>query len=108
MSENIADNGGIREAYRAYLRLKKRKKSTEKLLPGLSEYSQEQLFFIGFAQVWCGNYTNGALKSKLIEGAHAPNHFRVIGTLSNNQEFSKAWNCPVGSFMNPVHKCILW
>ncbi|KAF7996611.1 hypothetical protein HCN44_002257 [Aphidius gifuensis] len=108
LSENIADNGGIREAYRAYLRLKKRKKSTEKLLPGLSEYTQEQLFFIGFAQVWCGNYTSGALKSKLIEGAHAPNHFRVIGTLSNNQEFSKAWNCPVGSFMNPVHKCILW
>ncbi|KAG9430999.1 neprilysin-4 [Apis mellifera carnica] len=105
--ENIADNGGIREAYRAYQRFQKR--NTDQLvLPGLANYNQEQLFFIGFAQVWCGNYTNGALKSKLIQGVHAPNHFRVIGTLSNNAEFAKAWNCPNGSPMNPSRKCILW
>lgn len=105
--ENIADNGGIREAYRAYERLKARS-TNQHPLPGLVDYSQEQLFFLGFAQVWCGDYTNGALKSKLIEGVHAPNHFRVIGTLSNNAEFAKAWNCPIGSPMNPSHKCILW
>lgn len=105
--ENIADNGGIREAYRAYQRLKARS-SNQQALPGLVDYSQEQLFFLGFAQVWCGNSTNGALKSKLIEGVHAPNHFRVIGTLSNNAEFAKAWKCPMGSSMNPPHKCILW
>ncbi|XP_061935542.1 endothelin-converting enzyme 1-like isoform X2 [Apis cerana] len=105
--ENIADNGGIREAYRAYQRFQKRN-TDQLILPGLANYNQEQLFFIGFAQVWCGNYTNGALKSKLIQGVHAPNHFRVIGTLSNNAEFAKAWNCPNGSPMNPSRKCILW
>ncbi|XP_050475405.1 neprilysin-4-like isoform X3 [Bombus huntii] len=105
--ENIADNGGIREAYKAYQRFRTR--NTNRLaLPGLANYSQEQLFFIGFAQVWCGSYTNGALKSKLIQGVHAPNHFRVIGTLSNNVDFAKAWNCPVESPMNPSRKCILW
>ncbi|XP_012150797.2 endothelin-converting enzyme 1 isoform X1 [Megachile rotundata] len=106
--ENIADNGGIREAFRAYQRLRKRTGDRQVVLPGLARYSQQQLFFLGFAQVWCGNYTNGALKSKLIEGVHAPNHFRVIGTLSNNQDFARAWNCPVGSPMNPPRKCILW
>ncbi|KAH0554291.1 neprilysin-4-like [Cotesia glomerata] len=106
-SENIADNGGIREAYRAYKRLKARNSSPQ-ALPGLADYSQDQLFFLGFAQIWCGNYTNGALKSKLIEGAHAPNHFRVIGTLSNNLDFAKAWKCPLGSPMNPPQKCVLW
>nr|XP_050867273.1 neprilysin-4-like isoform X1 [Vespula vulgaris]XP_050867274.1 neprilysin-4-like isoform X1 [Vespula vulgaris] len=105
--ENIADNGGIREAYRAYQRLKARN-SHQQALPGLSEYTHEQLFFLGFAQVWCGNYTNGALKSKLIEGVHAPNHYRVIGTLSNNAEFANAWKCSTNSRMNPEHKCILW
>ncbi|XP_014207208.1 neprilysin-4-like isoform X2 [Copidosoma floridanum] len=105
--ENIADNGGIREAYRAYEKLRSRSPN-QLALPGLVDYSQEQLFFIGFAQVWCGNNTNGALKSKLIEGVHAPNHFRVIGTLSNNADFAKAWKCPIGSPMNPAHKCILW
>ncbi|XP_060814400.1 neprilysin-4-like isoform X2 [Bombus pascuorum] len=105
--ENIADNGGIQEAYKAYQRFRIR--NTNRLaLPGLANYSQEQLFFIGFAQVWCGSYTNGALKSKLIQGVHAPNHFRVIGTLSNNADFAKAWNCPVESPMNPSRKCILW
>ncbi|KAI4482984.1 hypothetical protein M0802_013537 [Mischocyttarus mexicanus] len=105
--ENIADNGGIREAYRAYQKLKARSLH-QQALPGLSEYTHDQLFFLGFAQVWCGNYTNGALKSKLIEGSHAPNHYRVIGTLSNNAEFAKAWKCSTNSRMNPKHKCILW
>ncbi|XP_043506308.1 neprilysin-4-like isoform X3 [Frieseomelitta varia] len=105
--ENIADNGGIREAYKAYQRFKKR--NTDRLvLPGLVNYSQEQLFFVGFAQVWCGSYTDGALKSKLIQGVHAPNHFRVIGTLSNNADFARAWNCRAESSMNPSRKCVLW
>ncbi|XP_033332700.1 neprilysin-11 isoform X2 [Megalopta genalis] len=105
--ENIADNGGIREAYRAY-RKHEARSGVQEILPGLAEYSRDQLFFLGFAQVWCGNYTNGALKLKLIGGVHAPNHFRVIGTLSNNADFANAWNCPIGSPMNPVDKCVLW
>ncbi|KAH0952283.1 hypothetical protein HN011_005253 [Eciton burchellii] len=106
-SENIADNGGIRQAYRAYQRLIARD-SYQQALPGLVDYSNEQLFFLGFAQVWCGNYTYGALKTKIIADVHAPNRFRVIGALSNNLEFAKAWKCPVGAAMNPPHKCILW
>lgn len=48
--ENIADNGGIREAYRAYQRLIARN-PYQQALPGLVDYSNEQLFFLGFAQV---------------------------------------------------------
>jgi len=33
---------------------------------------------------------------------------RVIGSLQNFQKFSKTFNCPVGSFMNPVKKCVVW
>lgn len=85
--ENIADNGA---------------------LPGLPGRSPDQLFFLGFAQIWCGNSTTGALKSKIVEGVHSPNKIRVIGTLSNSKEFSEAWQCPIGSPMNPEHKCVLW
>lgn len=48
--ENIADNGGLREAFRAYKKLKA-ERSPRKELPGLVKYTDEQLFFLGFAQV---------------------------------------------------------
>ncbi|CAH2063871.1 unnamed protein product, partial [Iphiclides podalirius] len=107
--ENIADNGGLRAALHAYaLHLRRRPSAGRDALPALPDYSPDQLFFLGFAQIWCGNSTVGALKSKMVEGVHSPNKIRVIGTLSNSEEFAKAWRCPKGSPMNPEHKCVLW
>ncbi|XP_059061160.1 neprilysin-4-like [Achroia grisella] len=106
--ENIADNGGLRAALRAYTLYRRRSATRPAALPGLPHLSPEQLFFLGFAQIWCGNSTVGALKSKMVEGVHSPNKIRVIGTLSNSKEFAEAWQCPTGSPMNPEHKCILW
>jgi predicted metalloendopeptidase len=53
LRENIADNGGIREAYRAFTRLKTRRgvEALSPRLPGLEQYSPDQLFFIGYASV---------------------------------------------------------
>jgi hypothetical protein len=68
--------------------------------------SYERVLFC--LQMWCGNSTQGALKLRVVDGVHSPNRFRVIGTLSNSKEFSKAWGCPAGSPMNPEKKCILW
>ncbi|KAL0839240.1 hypothetical protein ABMA28_016005 [Loxostege sticticalis] len=106
--ENIADNGGLRAALSAYRLHAARHGATRDALPGLPDYKPDQLFFLGFAQIWCGNSTTGALKSKMVEGVHSPNKIRVIGTLSNSKEFAEAWKCPKGSPMNPEHKCILW
>ncbi|XP_061861588.1 neprilysin isoform X3 [Colius striatus] len=48
LGENIADNGGVRQAYRAYENFVK-KHGKEKLLPGV-DMNHKQLFFLNFAQ----------------------------------------------------------
>lgn len=48
--ENIADNGGVRESFRAYKKSVE-EQGVEAFLPGLTQYSPEQLFFVSFAQV---------------------------------------------------------
>ncbi|KAF2882511.1 hypothetical protein ILUMI_23672 [Ignelater luminosus] len=106
--ENVADNGGLRAAFEGYKRYQARTNSESLRLPGLPDVTTDQLFFLGFAQIWCGNSTLGALKGKLVEGVHSPNRIRVLGTLRNSKEFAKSWQCPVGSPMNPPNKCVLW
>ena len=48
--ENIADNGGLHESFRAYVRSVE-SEGEDPQLPGLEQYSNEQLFFISYSQV---------------------------------------------------------
>ena len=48
--ENIADNGGIRETYRAYSN-SVASEGAEPKLPGLTQFTSEQLLFVSYAQV---------------------------------------------------------
>jgi predicted metalloendopeptidase len=50
LGENIADNGGLVESFSAYRRYRERN-GPEGLLPGLEAFSEEQLFFLSFANV---------------------------------------------------------
>jgi len=106
--ENIADNGGIKEAYRAYDSWVS-KNGPELLLPGLP-YSGKQMFWISAANVWCSKYRPQALKMLVKTGVHSPSQFRVQGPFSNMNDFAKDFNCPVGSNMNPAmkEKCKVW
>jgi len=106
--ENIADNGGIKEAYNAYSTWVK-ENGPEPRLPGLN-YTQNQLFWISAANVWCAKYRPKALKLRVLTGVHSPDKFRVQGPLSNMNEFARDFHCPVGSNMNPPkeEKCQVW
>ncbi|XP_007555766.1 phosphate-regulating neutral endopeptidase PHEX isoform X2 [Poecilia formosa] len=110
LAENIADNGGIREAFRAYRRWvdKNRGGAEEPLLPGL-ELNNNQLFFLSYAHVRCNSYRPEAAREQIQSGAHSPPKYRVIGAMSNYEEFQKAFSCPQSSVMNRgAQSCRVW
>ncbi|XP_066494010.1 endothelin-converting enzyme 1 isoform X2 [Tiliqua scincoides] len=106
LGENIADNGGLKAAYRAYQNWV-RKNGAEETLPALS-LTNYQLFFVGFAQVWCSVRTPESSHEGLVTDPHSPSRFRVIGTVSNSREFAEHFGCRPGSPMNPLQKCEVW
>lgn len=105
--ENIADNGGINQAFQAYQEWLDENTGADETLPGINA-TGPQLFFINFAQIWCGSMRREALHNKLKTAVHPPGKFRVIGTLSNSKDFSEAFNCKLGMPMNPTSKCSVW
>ncbi|KAM9230967.1 Neprilysin [Leptosomus discolor] len=106
LGENIADNGGVRQAYKAYENFVK-KHGKEKRLPGL-EMNHKQLFFLNFAQVWCGTYRPEYAVNSIKTDVHSPGKFRVIGSLQNSPEFSEAFSCTKTNYMDPAKKCRVW
>ncbi|KAH8313350.1 hypothetical protein KR067_004500 [Drosophila pandora] len=107
--ENIADNGGLRQAFHAYKRWLKEHPDEvqDEMLPGLN-MTGPQLFFLNFGQVWCGAMRPEAIRNKLNTAIHSPGRFRVIGTLSNSYDFAREFSCAEGTPMNPANKCSVW
>jgi len=105
--ENIADNGGIHEAFRAYTRSVE-SQGPDSALPGLEMFTSEQMLFISYAQVWCELQTPESLLGQVLGDPHSPGQFRVIGPLSNSEDFQREFSCPADSPMNRPEKCRLW
>lgn len=105
--ENIADNGGLKEAYMAYGEWSRENKP-EPVLPGLNNFTQTQLFWLSAANVWCSKSRPEALTLKVVTGYHSPSRFRVNGPMSNLPQFSQDFGCKSGTKMNPVAKCSVW
>ncbi|XP_078521517.1 endothelin-converting enzyme-like 1 [Lissotriton helveticus] len=106
LGENIADMGGLKLAYYAYQKWVT-EHGPERPLPRL-KYTHEQLFFIAFAQNWCIKRRSQSIYLQVLTDKHAPEHYRVIGSVSQFEEFGRVFHCPKQSPMNPVHKCSVW
>jgi len=104
--ENIADNGGLKQAFRAY-RKWVAKNGEEPELPGL-DLSHNQLFFLNYAQIWCGSMRPEDALTKIRSSVHSPGPIRVLGPLSNSRDFAEAYHCSKDSRMNPPKKCSVW
>lgn len=63
--ENIADNGGIKESYRAYVRWAE--EHHEPQLPGL-DFSPRQMFWVSAGQIWCSLYRRESMINRIQTG----------------------------------------
>uniref|UniRef100_A0A8C6XGV2 Uncharacterized protein n=1 Tax=Naja naja TaxID=35670 RepID=A0A8C6XGV2_NAJNA len=59
-------------------------------------------------QAMCGRQSLESLQAFLHKDPHSPPPLRVLGSLSNSRDFSRHFQCPSESPMNPALKCHIW
>jgi putative endopeptidase len=98
LSENLADLGGLKLGLSA-LRA-----------AGPPSPEADRQFFIGYAQVWCGERRPETTKMLGQVDPHAPPRWRVDGPISNMPEFASAFSCQAGDAMvrPPENRCTVW
>jgi endothelin-converting enzyme/putative endopeptidase len=102
LGENTADNGGLRISYMALKDLEAGKQPAP-----VDGYTEDQRFFLGWAQVWCQNQTPESLRQQALTNPHSPAEDRVNGAVVNMPEFRKAFSCKDGQPMAPK-SCRVW
>ena len=104
--ENIADNGGVKLAYQAYHTWRSQQRTPP---PSLIEgYTDDQLYFMAYAQSWCDKTTPEMLEARAHSNPHSPPMWRVNGVIVNQPGFGAAFKCTAGAPMNPGKQCSVW
>lgn len=104
LGENIGDFAGLTIAYDAYQRSLKGKARPK----NIDGFTPEQRFFLGWAQVWQGKYTEAAQRQQVAGNSHALPKWRVNGPTSNMPQFAKAFGCKAGQPMVRANACSIW
>ncbi|KAG0410329.1 hypothetical protein HPB47_012553 [Ixodes persulcatus] len=112
LRENMADNVAVAVLHRAYKTSLLFYISTMDALgfqnvflhfENLPSVSSEQLFYLMFGQSFCDPEEDTA---RVVDDAMwSPAKYRVNVPLSNYQPFAKAFECKLGSRMNPKKRC---
>jgi putative endopeptidase len=105
LGESIADLGGLNLAYRALHMAEKGK--TE---PLIGELTQDQRFFLSYAQIWAANDRPEYARLMVNTNPHPLPRFRAIAAPSNMPEFSRAFECKEGDAMvrGSAMRCQIW
>ena len=104
LGENVADNGGLRIAYMAFMDSIMNKRLTK-----IDGFTPEQRFFLGWGQVWCSHMTPEAERYRAQTDPHSAGRYRVNGVVSNMPEFQQAFGCKVGQPMvRGENACRVW
>lgn len=115
IGEDVADAGGLAQSYSAWKYRVKHGNSQvwkrNQRLPGLTEFTQEQLFFLAYGAAWARNIRPGEAIKRLKTDPHAPTKYRVNGALVNFPPFAEAFGCKAGRdamALPPKQRCEIW
>lgn len=118
--ENIADVAGIKQSYTAYQNYMLHSSSNDNdtiQLDGIDihdnyidGYTNDQLFFISYAQGWCSHSRDELARLRVLIDPHSDSRSRVNGPVTQYNEFSRVFQCKQGdAMMLPEDKiCDVW
>jgi putative endopeptidase len=104
--ENIADIGGVKLAFQAYQTWKAAQKPPPPAQ--VDRYTDDQLYFMAYAQSWCDKMTPEVLETRAHSNPHSPPVWRVNGVIVDQPGFGPAFHCAAGTPMNPGKPCSVW
>ena len=110
LGENLADLGGLKLAFLAYLD-RAQKTGVDLLQKGSAEYgglTPDQQFFVSYGQNWCQNNRPENLRLRMQTDPHSPEEFRANGVVLNLPEYQRAFACKTGQPMAPARRCTIW
>ena len=104
LDENIADLGGISAAYDAY-----RASLAGKAPPVQNGLSDDQQFFLSFAQGWISKSTEAFLREQVMTDDHSPDQFRPV-TVRNLDAWYAAFDVKPGDklYLAPADRVRIW
>jgi len=119
LGENIADISGLSVAYHAFQlaqkhntqnNIKNYKSNTNTSTSSTSTLSDNQLFFISWAQTWKNKIRHEALQQRLITDPHSPGAYRADGVVKNIDAFYQAFNVQPSDkmYIAPNERVNLW
>jgi endothelin-converting enzyme/putative endopeptidase len=106
LGESIGDLGGVKLAYKAFLKSMEGKPRP----PDVDGFTPEQQFFIAWGQARGDAIRPEAQRQMVLTDPHPIGKYRVIGPLSNLPEFHQAFSCKPGEAMvrPPEKRCEVW
>lgn len=111
LGENIADQGGLRVAFTAFLDSQKAKnvdiKSDNAKIDG---FDPMQVFYMNYANLWAQNIREEEMRSLTAGDVHSLGELRVNQTLRNIAPFYEAFGIKEGDkmFMPVSERVIIW
>lgn len=92
--ENIADLGGVIMGFEAF---KKTQQYQDNVMIG--GFTPAQRYFLAYALSWMVTFRPEALATRVKSDVHSPAKWRVLGPLSDTEEFYEAFNVKEGDQM---------